>query len=85
MALTNADAVPSACHYERRHRVLRAGSLASSIYDVHLLGTSREAKGMPIVETDDGWSWEPSNVVVPSEQKQSEFNRECHTKTFAKG
>jgi hypothetical protein len=50
-----------------------------------LLGTSREAKGMPIVETDDGWSWEPSNVVVPSEQKQSEFNRECHTKTFAKG
>ena len=44
-----------------------------------------KAKGMPIVETDDGWSWESSNVVVPSEQKQSEFNRECQTKTFAKG
>ncbi|MFI2714403.1 hypothetical protein ACH495_30220 [Micromonospora sp. NPDC018662] len=44
-----------------------------------------QGKGMPIVETDDGWSWESSNVVVPPEQKQDEFERECQIKTFARG
>lgn len=40
---------------------------------------------MPIVETDDGWSWGSSNVVVPATQKQEEFDQECQLKTFARG
>ncbi|MCI4061412.1 hypothetical protein MRQ36_01990 [Micromonospora sp. R77] len=42
-----------------------------------------KAKGMPIVETDDGWSWKSSNVVIPP--NADELERECQIEAFSAG
>jgi hypothetical protein len=42
-----------------------------------------KAKGMPIVETDDGWNFKSSNVVIPSNFE--EIERECQIEAFSAG
>jgi hypothetical protein len=41
-----------------------------------------QRKGMPIVETDDGWSFDSSNAVIPANEEQ--ISRECQIETFTK-
>nr|GID90521.1 hypothetical protein Ade03nite_94450 [Actinoplanes derwentensis] len=41
-----------------------------------------QGKGMPIIETDDGWTWNSENPNVPENEKQIEF--ECQVQAFTK-
>lgn len=40
-----------------------------------------QRKGMPIVETDDGWTYNSSNAVIPANEE--EISRECEIETFS--
>jgi len=39
-------------------------------------------RGMPIIETDDGWTFNSENAKVPANEKQIEF--ECQVQAFTK-
>ena len=41
-----------------------------------------QGKGMPIVETDDGWTYNSENAKVPANDKQIEFD--CQVQAFTK-
>ena len=48
----------------------------------HEAVTCMQRRGMPIVETEDGWNFDSSNAAIPADQDQIE--RECQIEAFGK-